>query len=92
MNGLVHIITSDRKADGDPYVSYYVSEPGLLPDGSGQYAGGFDGNISSAITFDNIILAHLDRKRLAKIYADISAKIRVKTMTTKEMFKARLGG
>ncbi len=88
MNGLVHVIIFDRE---DPYTSYFVSEPRLLNDGSGQYAGGFDGDISSAITFDNILLAHLDRKRLAKIYIDIPAKMKVITMTTKELFKAKLG-
>ena len=88
MNGLKHVIIFDRE---DPYTSYFVGEPQLLKDGSGQYCGGFDGDISNAITFDNIILAHLDRKRLAKIYADIPAKMKVITMTSKELFKAKLG-
>lgn len=89
MNGLIHLIVCDRGED--PYTSYFVSEPELLKDGSGDYCGGFDGDISGAITFDNIILAHLDRKRLAKIYLDIPAKMKVITMTTKQLFKARLG-
>lgn len=88
MNGLIHLIIFDRK---DPFRSYFVDEPQLLNDGSGQYAGGFDSNISSAITFDNIVLAYIDRKRLAKMYADIPAKMKVITMTTKELFRAKLG-
>ena len=88
MNGLIHIIIFDRE---DPYTSYYVGEPQLLNGGSGLFGGGFDSDISKAISFDNILLAYIDRKRLEKMYADIPAKMRVITMTTKELFKKKLG-
>ena len=85
---MTHLIIFDRAVY--PTVSYYVSEPWMLRDGSEEYTGGFDSDISKAITFDNPVLAHLARRRLEAMYADIPAKMKVISMPTKELFKAKL--
>jgi len=92
VNGLIHLIIADRDDNLGVVYSYYACEPQRIRDGSGEYAGGFESDITNAITFDNILLAHINRKRLQDMYSDIPAKMKVITMTTKELFKARLGG
>jgi len=89
MNDIIHLIIVDRE-DSMGYVTYYAGESTKMP--GGGYGGGFVHDISNAITFDNIMQAHIKCQRLATIYVDIPAKIRVITMTTKELFKAKLGG
>ena len=78
--------------DDEEHPAYHSSEPEPLRGERDGYAGGFSYEISEAIVHFNPILAHLERSRMEKIYDDVPGAWVVKTMTAKELFKARLGG
>jgi len=78
--------------DSDGEVAYHSGEPEALTGERDGYCGGFSYEIAEAISHENPILAHLECKRISEIYNDIAdGDWTVRTMTAKELFKARLG-
>ena len=72
-------------------LGYHSSEPEKMSEYLLEsHTGGFSYRISDAIVHTNIILAHIERRRMATIYNSYTMK--VKTITAKNLFKERLGG
>lgn len=90
MDDLRHIVVYDNY--DDDAAAYHSGEPEKLIGERDGYCGGFSHDISDAIAHENIIIAKIACSRMAKIYNDVGGKWSVKTMTAKELFKARLGG
>ena len=90
MNETVYIVRSLSKGEPKAYAGYYSCEPQQIPDGSGDYCGGF-GNLSDAAIFTDFSEAKRTRNRMAKIYRDLDTKFGVVTTTRKKIFQARLG-
>lgn len=87
MSDRLYIVTCSDSITDD--ITYHCEEPARLHEfGINSFTGGFSHKISNAITHTNIMLAYLERCRISKIYTNFN--IRVKIITTKNLFKAIL--
>jgi hypothetical protein len=85
MDELRHLIISK---DGGQYVGYFCEEPVLLH--TDDYAGGFAPKIHKALVFTDKKAAMKKCRWISKIYADLDTTFSVRTMSAKDLFKAKL--